>query len=324
IVSRGDVATLTAALGTPYAAILPGQRVRAFLTDIPDRIKGAERVDIARFAHEDQLATDPDGLHIVVGSGDPATTLMVARDDMDAVLDRLEPSVILADFDALADLTGDDIALLDRVVSPGPQGVSVDRDWVDGPVTVLDDDTIARSIFSRLDGSDYLNLRHGAYRRRTQIQTGPWARIAAMALVCGLLGLGLSWADSRAMAGQADALRDEARALYTEATGQPAPDNLSRLARTATAEQTNGDAFLVLSDHLFGALSRHPDITVERLTFESRENSLRLRLVYPGFEAASALEATVGDMGGVFVTGGVREQNGRFIGTASLSLEETS
>lgn len=324
VTTRGDVVTLTPLLGPPYAVIMPGQSVRAFLTDVPERIKGAERINVARFAHEDQLATDPDALHIVVGPGDPALTLMVARSDMDTVLQALDPNRMLADFDALAGLAGEDIGLLDRVVTPGPQGMSVDRAWVDGSVTQLDDDTIARAIFDRLDGDGYVDLRSGAYRRRANIQAGPWARIAAVALLCCVLGLGLSWADSRAKLQQADALRDQAKALYTQRTGQPAPDNLSRLARLSTTAEADAANFLALSDSLFAALSRHPDIMVERLSFEARENSLRLRLIYPGFEAAGALERTVAESGAVFVTGGVREQGGRFIGDASLALGEAS
>lgn len=318
--SRGDLDALAALLSSPYALILPGQRVRSFLTDLPGNIKGAERLNIARFAHEDRIATDLSALHIVVGPGDPAPTLMVSTDVMDAVLSRFNPHMLLVDFDALSDLAGDDVRVLDRVVTPGPQGLAVDADWTDGPVAVLDDDTLARAIFNRLDSGDALDLRSGAYRRRTQIQAGPWARVAAIVLVCGLLGFGLSFAQARATAAQADTIRDQARTLYTQATGQPAPDNLARLARSVQPTDTDPAAFLALSNTLFAALSNHPDIVVERLSFEARENSLRLSLIYPGFGAPSALEQTVAASGAVFTTGGVREQGGRFIGDAAMSL----
>jgi len=318
--SRGDIDALAPLLSSPYAMVLPGQRVRSFLTDLPDNIKGAERLNIARFAHEDRIATDLTALHIVVGSGDPAPTLMVSTDTMDAVLGRFNPHTLLADFDALSDLAGDDVRVLGRVVTPGPQGMTVDADWADAPVTVLDDDTLARAIFNRLDSGDALDLRSGTYRRRTQIQAGPWARVAAVALVCGLLGFGLSFAEARATAAQADTLRNQARTLYTQATGQPAPENLARIARSVGPTDTDPAAFLALSNTLFAALSNHPDIVVEQLSFEARENSLRLRLVYPGFGAPSALEQTVAASGAVFTTGGVREQGGRFIGDAAISL----
>lgn len=319
--TRGNLDTLIPMLRAPYAIILPGQHVRAFLTDIPEKIRGVERINVARFAHEDRLATDLDELHIVVGAGDPAPTVMVAQSLMIALLERFDPHHIYADFDALASLAPASVRLLDRIVTPGPQGDTVDPDWSETSGTVYDDATLARALFDRIDSAAALDLRSGTYRRRAQIQAGPWARVAAIALVCGLLGLGLTVANARATSAQADAIQDKARTLYTQVTGQVAPDNLARAARSVGPSETDPAAFLALSDTLFTAMAAHPDITVERLSFELRENSLRLRLIYPGFEAAGALERTVAASGATFVTGGVREQNGRFIGDASLSLE---
>lgn len=319
-VTRGQVETLLPLLRAPYAIVLPGQHVRAFLTDVPEKIRGAERGNIARFAHEDRLATDLEELHIVIGAGDPAPTLMVARTVMTTLLERFDPHHIYADFDALAGLAGGPIQLLDRIVTPGPQGDAVDPDWADGPGRVYEDEILARAIFERIDSGAALDLRSGTYRRRAQVQAGPWARVAAVALVCGLLGLGLTLADARATSAQADAVEAKARTLYTQVTGQVAPNNLARAARSAGLSSADPAAFLALSDTLFTAMAAHPDITVERLSFETRENSLRLRLIYPGFEAAGALERTVAASGATFTTGGVREQNGRFIGDAALSL----
>jgi type II secretory pathway component PulL len=323
-VTRGDVAMLSPLLRAPYAIILPGQHVRAFLTDVPEKIRGAERANVARFAHEDRLAVDLDDLHIVVGSGDPAPTLMVAQSFMMALLEHFYPHHIYTDFDALAGLGADPIRLLGRVVTPGPQGDAVDPDWAETARTIYDDETLARSIFERMDNGAALDLRSGAYRRRTKIQAGAWARVAAVAIVCGLLGLGLTLADARATSAQAADIQDRARAVYTQVTGQPAPDNLARAARSAATTDTDPAAFLALSNTLFTAMASHPDITVERLSFETRENTLRLRLIYPGFESAGALEQTVAASGATFVTGGVREQSGRFIGDASLSLGDGS
>lgn len=317
----GDLATLTTLLRAPYALVVPGQNTRAFLTDVPEKIRGAERINIARFAHEDRLATDLDDLHIIVGPGDPAPTLMIARSYMDALLERFNPHQIFADFDVLIDLGPEPVRLLDRIVTPGPQGDAVDPDWTDASGTLYDPETLARAMFDRIDSGVALDLRQSAYRRRVHIQAGPWARIAATALICGLLGMGLTVANARATAAQADAVQDKARALYTQMTGQAAPDNLARAARSARPTDSDPAAFLALSDALFTAMASHPDIQVERLSFEHRENSLRLRLIYPGFEAAGALERTVASSGAVFTTGGVREQNGRFIGDAALSLE---
>lgn len=317
---RGDAATLRADLRGPYDLVLPGQHVRAFLTDVPEKLRGADRANVARFAHEDRLATDLDDLHIVIGAGDPAPTLMVARTVMSAALERFDPHSIYADFDVLSSLGAEPVRLLDRVVTPGPQGDAVDPDWADTSGVVYDDETLARAVFDGIDRGSVLNLRSGAYRRRTQLQAGPWARVAAVALVCGVLGLGLTLADARATSAHAEALQDKARTLYTQVTGQAAPDNLARAARMVDPSGADPSAFLALSAALFTAMSDHPDITVERLSYDVRENSLRLRLIYPGFEAAGSLERTVAASGAQFTTGGVREQNGRFIGDASLSL----
>jgi len=319
-VSRGPVDRLLLDVSGPYAVILPGQHIRAFLTDVPDKIRGADRINVARFAHEDRLAVDLDDLHIIIGDGDPAPTVMTSHAVMTALLARFDPHEVFADFDALAGLGSDPVRLLDRIVTPGPQGDAVDPDWADGPGHIYDDDRLARAVFDRLDSGQALNLRSGAYRRRAKIQAGPWMRVAAAALVCALLGLGLSLADARATQAQADALTDKARATYTQITGQAAPDNLARAARSAAPSGVDPAAFLALSDTLFAAMASHPDIQVERLSFEQSENSLRLRLVYPGFDSAGALERTVAASGASFVTGGVREQNGRFIGDASLTL----
>lgn len=317
---RGPVDALSERLSGPYAIILPGQSIRAFLTDVPESLKSAERLNIARFAHEDQLASNPEGLHIVIGPTDPAATLMVEASLMEALLSQFDPVVVLPDFEVLSGLAGEDIALLDRVVTPGPQGYAVDRDWSDGGYVTLDDDSLTRAIFERLDRGALLNLRSGPYRRRTRLQAGPWGRVAAAVLICAALGLGLSFADARAKTAQAHALEDQARSLYTAMTGQAAPANLRAIARQAGTGSQNPESFLALSERLFLSLSSHPEIIVERLSFDASEDSLRLRLIYPGFEAASALEQTVRDAGASFTTGGVREQNGRFIGDAALQL----
>lgn len=318
-VQRGPIDALGAQLTSAYTIILPGQQVRAFLTDVPESVRGAERINVARYAHEERLATDPGDLHIVVGRGDPAPTLMVSKTLLQDHLSRFDPVQIMADFDALSELGSDPVKLLDRIVTPGPSGDAVDLDWHDGRASIYDDATLAQAVFARLDQGDALNLRTGPYRRRTSFQSGPWMRVAAVALFCGVLFGALSWAESRALSAQADALRASARAAYTQATGQAPPANLARAIRVAAPTGQNPAAFLDLSNQLFAAMRDHPDIAVERLSFDAQENVLRLRLIYPGFEAAGALEQTVSNQGSVFVTGGVREQNGRFIGDATFS-----
>lgn len=317
-ISRGSLEGLRSALDGPCALVLPGQQVRAFQTDIPDNVRGADRINIARFAHEDRIACDLDDLHIVVGSGDPAQTLMVNKTVMEAALSDFDPTQIFVDYDLLTGASDSPLRLLDRVVTPGPQGDAVDLDWAEGSGVILDDGSLAQALFDRVDQA--LDLRSGAYRRRTQIQLGAWRNVAAAILVCIGLGVALSWAEIRAVNAQADDIRTTAEQLYTQATGQAAPDNLARAIRMNAPTDADPTVFLRLSNHLFAAMAAHPDIAVERLSYDQQENRLRLRLIYPGFEAAGALEQTVASRGAVFQTGGVREQSGQFIGDASLSL----
>lgn len=321
-VRQGSVRTLLDGINGPYALVLPGQKVRGFLTDVPEKVRGADRINIARFAHEDRLATDLNDLHIVVGSGTPARTLMVQRSVMGRVLSEFDPTAIYVDFDLLSGVSDAPVRLLDRVVTPGPQGDAVDLDWAESSGLILDEETLATALFAGTETA--LDLRSGAYRRRTKLQLGAWRNVAAGLLICAGLGLALSWADIRAVNAQAVELRKTAADLYTSATGQPAPANLARAVRMAGPADADPTAFLKLSDRLFTAMEAHPDITIERLSFDQQENQLRLRLIYPGFEAAGELEATVSSLGAVFQTGGVREQSGQFIGDAALSLGGTS
>ena len=321
-VRRGPVAELLAGV-SPDTAVLPGQQVRGLLTELPDRLKAAERLSVARFAHEDRLAVDPAGLHVVVGAGNPAPTAAVDPDVLRALLEVMDPDRVVADFDVLAGMSGP-VRVLDRVVVPGPAGHAVDPDWAEPGYAVPDDAELARAVFARLDSGEVLNLRAGGFRRRRAVAAGPWRRVAAVGIVCALLGLGLAGAQARATARQADALEAQARALYTERTGQPAPARLSALARGAPSADAPPTQFLDLSQTLFRAVDATPGAQVERLSYEPGEARLRLRLLYTDFDAAAALETAVAQAGGTLTTGGVREQNGVFIGDAALAADGSS
>ena len=310
------IALADATLPTGHAAILPGQLVRAATSALPANLRGAERINVARYAHEDSLATDPAGLHIVVGPGTEAPTRLIDPAVMDEVIARSDPARIVADFDALAGLGGP-ARVLDRVVVPGEAGYAVDADWAEPGYAVPTDEAVARAAFDALDAG-VLDLRGGAYRRRRAVAAGPWLRVAAAAIACLALGLVVTGLEARAVAGQADALEAQARTLYQEATGTPAPARLSSLARSAPAN-ADGAQFLALSDTLFAAVAATPGTRVERLSFDGSENVLRVRLAYPDFDTAAALEQAVAQAGAQLTTGGVREQNGSFIGDAALS-----
>ena len=315
---RGDIDTLAAQASPPYAAVLPGQLVRGLLTDMPDKLKAAERLSIARFAHEDALAGDPMAAHVVVGPGSPAPTLILAPDVMDGLLERVDPSAVYVDFDLLSEFSGP-TRLLDRVVTPGLPGDAVDLDWAEDGYAQPTDEALADAMFSRLDAGGALDLRTGPYRSRRAFRAGPWGRVAAVALACAALGLLVVGADARAVGMQADQLSAKARTDYTAATGQPAPAQLSSLARQVRTDDGSPTQFLDLSQSLFTAVAATPGTQVERLSFEAREGVLRVRLLYPDFDAAAALEEAVARAGGSLTTGNVREQNGQYVGDAAIT-----
>ena len=303
--------------GPVRLVVLPGQLVRGLVTDLPERLKPAERLSVARFAHEDRLATDPAGLHIVVGVGAAAPTRAVDPSVMADVIEALDPDRIIADFDALPDGT-EAVRLLDRVVRPGADGHAVDADWAEPGAVVLSDDALAERVLERLDAGGLLNLRTGPYRRRRHMALGPWLRVAAAALLCAVLGLGWLGVEARATQAQAAALDAQSRALFEARTGRSAPARLSALAREAGADPAASTRFLELSHILFRAVDATPGTQVESLSFEPAENRLRLALIFPDFDAAAALEASVAREGGRLTTGGVRERGGRFTGDAAL------
>lgn len=315
---RVDVGAALDALPPGATLVLPGQLVRGLETDLPAKARAAERLSIARFAHEDALATDPAGLHVVVGPGAPAPTAVLDPAVMEALLERCDPARVVADFDALAALPGRAL-VVDRVVEPGITGHAVDASWAEAGYATPTDTQIAEAAFARLDSGAVLDLRTGPFRRRRNAaQSGPWLRVAAVAVLCAALGLVATGLEARAVSRQAAQLEADARALFQDATGTPAPARLSSLASQSAAGAAASTQFLDLSDILFRAVAATPGTRVERLSFDPRGGELGLRLAYPDFEAASALEQAVADAGGALETGGVRDQNGVFIGDATL------
>ena len=254
----------------------------------------------------------------MLGSGASAPTRIIDPDVMNAVITPCDPNRIVADFDLLTEADGA-VRVLDRVVVPGETGYAVDPDWAEPGYAVPSDEDLAQALFMALDKGSALNLRTGSFRRRRALEAGPWLRVAAVAIVSGLLALGVVGAEARAIQSQAASLEAEARALYQTRTGQAAPARLSSLARQAAGGDVAQAQFLDLSQILFAGVSQTSGTQVERLSYEPAEGRLRLRLIYPNFEAAAALEEAVARAGGQLTTGGVREQNGVFIGDAALA-----
>jgi len=79
--------------------------------------------------------------------------------------------------------------------------------------------------------------------------------------------------------------------------------------------------FLALNSIAFQALSTFDDVTIDRLSYQNNRDEIQLRLIYPSFERADAVKQAMEQAGGDFTPGGVREQNGRFVGEAVLKMQ---
>ena len=142
--------------------------------------------------------------------------------------------------------------------------------------------------------------------------------MAAAALLALFIWNGVQ---DRAVLAQAEDLRAQTAAEYLAATGERAPSNPGRAAvqklQTGPAPTAG---FLDLSTVLFSGLASMDDTRVDQLRFNAEDGTLQLRLIYPDFDAAARIESSIAQAGGRLTTGGVREQNGSFVGEATLSL----
>jgi type II secretion system protein L len=195
-------------------------------------------------------------------------------------------------------------------------------DWYDGDRAEIESEALFSLITKNL--SNTTNLRQGEFAPKRQFgaKGRVWMKMAGMAAALGLAVLVFEGMNARAVKAQAQDIHLQTQKLYTQATGQNAPDNP---ARAVIQAQKNGQVtptqFLVLSDIAFAALDDFEDVTIERLNFQDSRNELQMRLIYPSFERADQVKRAMEIAGGHFVPGGVREQSGRFVGEAVLKLK---
>ena len=144
------------------------------------------------------------------------------------------------------------------------------------------------------------------------------AGLAAAALLALFIWNGVQ---DRAALAQAEDLRAQTAAEYSAATGERAPSNPGRAAaKNLQSSPAPSASFLDLSTVLFSGLAPMDDTRVDQLRFNAEDETLQLRLIYPDFDAAARIENSIAQAGGKLTTGGVREQNGSFVGEATLSL----
>lgn len=302
--------------------ILPGQWVRVFEHDLP-KMRDNERISAAGFFIEDKIAGPLSGQHMTLGVADDNRVGVMASEKLDAVTQALskfglKPNRAVADFEIFsADQT---FKIGDRVITPGPLGYTQDAEWTEMPGLTAE----LPAALAEAETSTALNFLSGKFatRKRGSIDLSYLYRAAALLAVAGIAGLTLIFAESRATHAQATFTKDETARLYTEFTGENAParpaQSVTRAIKRQGTQQPAG--FLELSDILFTSVARLEGVAVQSVQYDKNRGQLSLRLIYPSFEAAGEMERSVSQSGGVFQPGGVREQGGRLIGTAALSL----
>lgn len=300
--------------------ILSGQSLRIYPHELPATSK-RDRLRAAGFSIEDKIAVPLSRVHIALSDDRIA---VMDKDELAANLAQLKdagltPSKAIADFEALAGIEGN-VALLDRVVTTGLLGHAMDGAWAeDGKV--YSDETLLAAIGAKLEQSDTLNILQNGFASKSSFNFG-WEKLVplgGLAACLGLAALVLHGAEARALRLQAADLKTQTAQIYTEATGLAAPSNPA-LAATRAMKSGGKDnlAFLRLSQILFRGVEQVEGLSVEQLRYQDSKNELQLRLVYPSFESAGALEMAIRAAGGQLTTGGVREQSGRFVGEATL------
>ncbi len=303
------------------SAVVPGQSVRMLTHDLP-KMSGAEQRAAASFAIEDQIALPLPDQHIVLGPSQDKRIALITKSKMSEILSALRsqglrPGGVYADFDVLQ--SDAPVLLPDRLIHPGPLGYALDRDWANSE----QDEEHPNAVLARINTQAAVNLMTDEFAPKSAFSLKPaqMMRVAALLLAVGIVSLVLVAGQSRAVFKQADYIRAQTAEMYSDYTGQPAPANPA-LSVTRAVKNSGGETsdFLALSSLLFKALETSDGITVDTLQFDNAQNRLTLRLVYPRFESASGLEQSVRAAGGEFRSGGVREQGGRLIGDAVLSV----
>lgn len=305
--------------------ILPGQNIRSFETDLP-KASRAQQIKAARFAHEDQIATSIDDLHVALSSGSPTITSFIDKDWLTATLEGLAkrgltPKHVLADYDALQ-LLDAPVTVIDRVVTPGRAGHAQDMGWT-APPAAISDQALFAAISQSFSAGTTTNLLQDQFKPKSNVigSVAGLTRFAGLAAACLIAFFAWQGVQARAMQKQASDLGMQSAALYTQTTGQAAPRNYTALAAQALQNpEAEGQVFLRLSNILFSAMSTMDDIQVDRMSYNPQRQELQLRLFYPDFDAAARLEQSMRQAGGDFIPGGVREQGDEFVGEAVLKI----
>ena len=301
-------------------AILSGQSLRIYPHELPATSK-RDRLRAAGFSIEDKIAVPLSRVHIALSDDRIA---VMDKDELAQMVAQfkeagLSPDKAIADFEALADIDGP-ISLLGRAVTPGLLGHAMDAAWTEEG-QAYPDETILSAIGAKLERNDGLNILQNGFSPKNSFALD-WRKLAplgGLAACLAIAALFLHGAEARALKLQAADMKLQAAQIYSDATGQAAPNNPA-LAATRALKSGGQDtlAFLRLSQILFNSVEQIEGLSIEQLRYQDTRNELQLRLIYPSFESAGQLETAIRAAGGQLTTGGVREQSGQFVGEATL------
>lgn len=307
----------------PIVLVMSGQNIQTFSHDLP-KMNRKERAQAILYSIEDNLSTSLDNLHIALKDDEVPmvsvvdTSLMVEIRNW-ASLHGLRLRQMIADYDALSLSSPSPIRLSDRVIVPGRQGHTLDPNWYEGEADTIEPSEFFSLIVENLPNTT--NLMQGDFTPKSTLGNTAkiWTQLGSFVAALGIAFLLFQTASTLAVQAQANKIRAQTKMLYTQATGQGAPDNP---ARAVIQAQKNGDIaplqFLMLSNIAFEVLRDFEDVTIERMTFQNSRHELQMRFIYPSFERAEDVKNAMDKAGGNFIPGGVREQSGRFVGEAVL------
>jgi len=310
--------------------ILSGQSVRIFPHDLP-QMRASERIKAAAIFVEDLLAGTSKDHHIVMGVGDDRRLAVISKDRMSTVKEHLSKmgltaNSITADFDALPLHIGT-VRLDDRIISAGPNGYTLDKNWAGLNASNASHSDApkprdAYAIISELEIEPAINLAQGEFAALQNFMPNfaGFKRAAVLLVVLGVTWLFWQGAQWRSMTAQADAMKSEASELYFKTVGTRANNPALEVTRAIKAGPKSDGDFLSLSSLLFDSLSDIDGIEIDRLQYDRGSNALSLRIFYPSFASVSRLEKNITARGGVFESGGVREQSNKMIGEATLKF----
>ncbi len=312
-----EISALSALAQGECWAVCPGTWMRVFAHSLPE-MKASERLSAAGFAIEEKLAAPLSNQHVVLGAGEDQRVGVIARTRMDEILSQMDnaniaPTKLIAEYEAFPASRGA-IRTWNRDIHPGSMGYSLDSgDEGDNPLSLIPE--------MNFDGA--LNYAQGDFvRRGSNLSfTKNLGRLAALLLVSGLVWLGWHGAEARAMNKQTEAIKLQTTEVYTQATGQSAPVNPALAVTRALRQKGSVSAdFMDLSAAFNGGLAQVDGILIDSVRFNAQRSELDVKLIYPDFDSATALEQIFTGTSGNFQSGSVREQSGELIGEGKFTL----